>query len=92
MGKKTGAEKEHRRESDGALDSGRVRPGTQILPCDKDPPAARRHRAIQQTGLQPMAGGPELGRRLLAQSSASLRARVVGLLPLTGGEAVMSQL
>ena len=39
-----------------AMVSGKVRLGTWIVSCAKDPPAARRQRATQQTGLQPMAG------------------------------------
>ena len=92
VGKKIGAEKECGRKPDAVYDSGKVRLGTWIFSCAKDPPAARRHRATQQMVLQPMAGGAELGRHLLAQSSDSLRAGVLGLLPLIGGEAVTSLL
>ena len=92
VGKKIWAEKEHGKEPDAVLDSGKVRLGTWIFSCAKDPPAATRQRATQQTGLQPMAGGAELGRCLLAQSFASLRAGVLGLLTPTGGEAVTSLL
>ena len=60
MGGKDGLRKNAGEKPMMARVSGKVRLGNRILSCAKDPPAARRQRATQQMGLQPMAGGAEL--------------------------------